>query len=341
MKRLQENRIEQLRAYLQSSKLDPELIPEILDHLACEAEEKLWDGSTYEQALSGILDDADLKTLQHLSVDHKNLLAMDNSLDDIVFEGRNKSYGAYMLRKEYGNTMQKSVFLGVGLFGLMVMLPNLYARLVPEVKPDNIAYIVEFKNVDIRPEPKLTPPPPPKAEEVPVAKTVKSVIPTVVPDDQVDIEYEPPVKEDLEAAQPGTVTQDGLVDVNIVSAPIEGSSVESKSIEVAPEKEKEFIIVDQQPEYFGGNAAMASFFQKHLRYPVEAVRAGIQGRVFMEFTVGSDGKVENVKPIKGIGFGCDEEATRVIKLMPAWKPGKQAGKPVRVRYTLPVLFQMN
>lgn len=341
MKRLQENRIGQLAKYLQQSKLDPELYSEILDHLACEAEERLWDGSSFEQAYNNILETADLQTLHHLSVDHQNLLAMEKSLDDIVFENRNKQYGAYTLRKSYGQTMQKSVLLGVTLFLLMVLLPNLYATLVPEKKPDDIGFEVEIMKVDIRPD-KAPLPEPVREEPKPVEKLVKSVIPTVVPDDQVDVEYAPPVVEELEAAKPAGITQDGLVDINIITAPaLTITAPNGIAAEVTPEKEKEYLVVDQKPEYMGGNAAMGAFLQKHLRYPSEAVKAGVEGRVFLEFTVGSEGRIEHVKTIKGIGFGCDEEAERVVKLMPDWKPGKQAGTPVRVRFTLPIMFKMN
>lgn len=342
MKRLHENRIEQLATYLQGSKLDPELYSEILDHLACEAEERLWDGSSFEQAYEKILDSADLQTLHHLSVDHKTLLAMDKSLDDIVFENRNKLYGAYMLRKGYGQTMQKSVLMGVTLFLLMVLLPNLYATLVPEKKPEDIAFVVEIKKVDIRPDKAPLPEPVKEEAPKPVEKLIKSVIPTVVPDEQVDVEYTPPVVEELEAARPAGISQDGLVDVDIITAPAATvTAPNGVAVEVAPEKEKEYLVVDQKPEFMGGNAAMGAFLQKHLRYPSQAVQAGVEGRVFLEFTVGSEGRIENVKTIKGIGFGCDEEAERVVKLMPDWKPGKQAGTPVRVRFTLPIVFKMN
>ena len=341
MKRLQQNRIEQLSTYLLANKLNPELLPEILDHLACEAEERLWDGKSFEQAFDGIVETADSQTLLNLSVDHKHLLAMGKSLDDIVFEGRNKLYGAYALRKGYGKTMQRSVLLGVTLFLGMVLLPNLYATLVPDAKPEDIAYVVEFTDAEIRPDVKPLLPPV-KEEPKPVEKTMKSVIPTVVPDEDVNVEYTPPLTEELEAAKPGQETQDGLVDVDIITAPVAGNvSGNSIAAEVLPEREKEYVAVDQKPEYAGGNAAMGAFLQKHLRYPSEAIKASIQGRVFLEFTVGSDGKIENVKSIKGIGFGCDEEAIRVVKLMPDWKPGKQAGVPVRVRFTLPIMFQMN
>ena len=341
MKRLQKNRIEQLNKYLQAAKLDSELLPEILDHLACEAEERLWDGDSFEQAFNGIVETADSQTLHNLSIDHQNLLAMEKSLNDIVFEGRNKLYGAYALRKGYGQTMQRSVLIGVTLFLLMVMLPNLYARLVPEPKKEDIAFVVEIKDINIIADEKPLPPP---VREVakPLEKTVKSTVFQVLPDEKVEVEYTPPTTEELENAKPGQQTVDGIEDLDVIVPPAaESGSGKASPIEVVREKEKEFTIVEQNPEFVGGNAAMAEFLQKNLRYPSAASSAGIQGRVFVQFTVGSDGKIENVQPIKGIGFGCDEEAVRVIKLMKDWKPGKQGGVPVRVRFTLPIMFQMN
>ena len=99
MKRLHKNRIDLFSKYLQDNHVDPELYNEILDHIACEAEERLWEGDSFERAYEGITSEADSKTLLFLNVEHKHLLAMENSLNDIVFEGRNKLYGAYALRE--------------------------------------------------------------------------------------------------------------------------------------------------------------------------------------------------------------------------------------------------
>jgi len=341
MKRLQENRIEQLKKYLQACKLDPELFPEILDHLACEAEERLWDGNSFEQAYQVIVEAADTNTLRDLSVDHQNLLAMEKSLNDIVFEGRNKLYGAYALRKGYGQTMQRSVLLGVTLFLLMVMLPNLYATLVPEPKKDDIIFELEFKDVTIMPDVKPVPPP---VEEIvkPVEKTVKSTYFEVVQDNLANEDYTPPTVDDLANAKPAQQTNDGVEGFENVTPPVESVSPnKGNEVDLKPATDSEiFNFVEQKPEFNGGSEAMTSFLQKNLRYPSNASRAGIQGKVFVQFTVGSDGRIENVKAIKGIGFGCDEEAERVIKLMPAWKPGKQSGVPVKVRFTMPIVFQM-
>ena len=342
MKRLQNNKIELLSNYLKKNGLNPELFPEILDHLACEAEERLWDGDSFEQAFSNIVETADPETLHILSVEHNHLLAMEKTLNDIVFEGRNKSYGAYQLRKGYNNTMQRSVLLGVTFFLLIMLLPNLYARLVPDPEKNDIGFEVKLTTVDIKPE--TTPPPPvpvepPKAEPQPSTRKFTSY--DVLPDHMVELEATPPTVEDLQNALPGQETVEGNSDMmDIVPPAAEAPAGKGKAVEAEIPKEETFMVVEQAPAYIGGNAAMAEFLRKNLKYPQQASRANIQGRVFISFIVGSDGRIEDVKTLKGIGFGCDEEAERVIRLMPKWKAGRQSGTPVRVRFNLPVVFQM-
>ncbi|UOQ81063.1 energy transducer TonB [Hymenobacter sp. 5414T-23] len=93
------------------------------------------------------------------------------------------------------------------------------------------------------------------------------------------------------------------------------------------------------PDFVGGQAALAKYLQRHLRYPASALRSSISGRVFVAFTVNSDGTIKDVEILKGLGYGTDEEATRVISAMPAWKPGRQNNRAVPVRYTLPITFR--
>jgi len=342
MKRLQENRIELLSNYLRKSGLSPELLPEILDHLACEAEERLWDGDSFERAFDKIVETADSETLHILSVEHNHLLAMEKTLNDIVFEGRNKSYGAYQLRKGYNNTMQRSLLLGVTFFLLLMLLPNLYARLVPEPEKDDIGFEVKLTTIDIKPD--VTPPPVevelPK--EAPQPNTRKFVSYDVLPDHMVAEEVTPPTVEDLKTAVPGREDINGNSDIIEIAPPAaEAPAGKGRNVEAEIPKEETFIAVEQAPAYAGGNSAMAEFLRKNLKYPAQASRANIQGRVFVSFIVGSDGKIEDVKTLKGIGFGCDEEAERVIRLMPNWKAGRQSGTPVRVRFNLPIVFQLD
>jgi len=94
------------------------------------------------------------------------------------------------------------------------------------------------------------------------------------------------------------------------------------------------------PEFPGGMAALMKYLAENIKYPSLAKESGIQGRVFINFVVEPDGAISNVKVLRGIGGGCDEEAVRVVERMPKWSPGKQRGKPVRVSYNLPVKFTL-
>jgi protein TonB len=117
----------------------------------------------------------------------------------------------------------------------------------------------------------------------------------------------------------------------------------------APEKPKEpepeepdfFVVVEDMPQYPGGEAAMYKWLGKNIKYPQVAKENGIEGKVYVQFIIDEKGKVRDAKVVRGIGGGCDEEALRVVKEMPEWKPGKQRGKPVRVQFTIPIHFQLN
>ena len=138
-------------------------------------------------------------------------------------------------------------------------------------------------------------------------------------------------------------------DVEVEDIEINAEVQQTEVIEeyVAPEIEEEevveqeiFQIVEEMPQYLGGDAKLLEYVAKNVKYPQIARESGIQGRVFVNFVVEPDGSVSNVKVLRGIGGGCDEEAVRVVKSMPKWKPGKQRGKAVRVSYNLPVNFKL-
>ena len=113
-----------------------------------------------------------------------------------------------------------------------------------------------------------------------------------------------------------------------------------KMVPYGPDKNGVYQIVDEMPQYPGGETAMMEYVAKNVVYPKEAQEKGISGRVFVGFIVEKDGSIGEVKLLRGIGGGCDEEAIRVIKGMPKWKPGKQEGKPVRVSYQMPINFKL-
>ncbi|HCS22042.1 MAG TPA: energy transducer TonB [Bacteroidetes bacterium] len=101
-----------------------------------------------------------------------------------------------------------------------------------------------------------------------------------------------------------------------------------------------FVVVEDMPSFPGGQDSMTKFIAANLVYPVKAKENNIQGRVLIEFVVDEKGKVTNAKVVKGIGSGCDEEALRIVNSMPNWNPGKQRNKPVKVRFVLPIRFQL-
>ena len=113
-----------------------------------------------------------------------------------------------------------------------------------------------------------------------------------------------------------------------------------KKAETGDESKTIFTIVEEMPSFPGGDAARNKFLSENIVYPMQASENGIQGTVYVSFIVNTDGKTENIKILRGIGGGCDEEAMRVVKLMPRWKPGKQNGKMVSVFYTMPVYFKL-
>ena len=150
---------------------------------------------------------------------------------------------------------------------------------------------------------------------------------------------------------PQQTTQLEIVDDNVETKDIEiNAEVEQNEVieeYVAPEVVEEevveqeiFQIVEEMPAFPGGEQKLMEYVGKNIKYPQIARETGIQGRVFIGFVVEPDGSVSNVKLLRGIGGGCDEEAMRVVKSMPKWKPGKQRGKAVRVSYQIPVFFKL-
>lgn len=265
------------------------------------------------------------------------------TLDDIVFANRNKAYGAYALRKGYRGVVTKATIIGASIFLLAMLTPKLLDKL--GLKEEKQEVMVEMNLMDIAPPPideNEPPPPPPPPVEQPKVETVKFLPPEVKKDEEVPQESPPPTVEKLEVAVAASETQEGdpnatelIIAPEAIAAPGKG-----EVIEAAPVEEKVFTAVEQNPEFPGGAAEMYKYLNKNIRYPPAASRANIQGRVFLQFVVNTDGSITDVEVVKGVGFGCDEEAQRVVKGMPKWKPGRQSGRAVRVKYTLPVSFQL-
>ena len=172
----------------------------------------------------------------------------------------------------------------------------------------------------------------------------------VVEEEMVEItkQEEPkpqPVEMPKQTTQLEIVQDDVEVDDIEINAEVEQNEVIEEYVapEVVDEEVVEqeiFKIVEEMPSFPGGEAKLMEYVSKNIKYPQIARETGIQGRVFVNFVVEPDGSVSNVTVLRGIGGGCDEEAMRVVKNMPKWKPGKQRGKAVRVQYMLPVNFRL-
>ena len=263
------------------------------------------------------------------------------TLDDIVFENRNKAYGAYDLRTVYRPTLTKSMLIGGAIFVLAMLSPALIS-LIPKEEEEQFMQEIDLMKMPPPPiDPNEPPPPPPPPIEVPKVATIKFLPPEVKKDEEVPEETPPPVVEELEKAVVADKTQEGDENAQeAIVAPEETAPVkeEVKVVEAAPVEEQIFQVVEQNPEFPGGMAALGQYLGKNLKYPAAASRANVSGRVFLTFVVNTDGSIQDIQVLKGLGFGCDEEAQRVVKGMPKWKPGKQSGRNVRVKYNLPISF---
>lgn len=261
--------------------------------------------------------------------------------DEIIFQTRNRAYGAFDLRRQYKPTLTRALAVGVGFFLLGLSAPTLYNRLFPTDPLTDGQVMIEttFTHPPEAPTEPLVPLPP--VEQAPAVNTVRNLPLVVIPEAEVIEDVLPPTADDLQNATSGPVTAEGT-GVDEVIAPPEASAptVEERAVEVAPKPDEPFLTVEQQPQFPGGTEALRSYLSNNLRYPRAAASTGVSGRVFVSFVVNTDGSLTDVQIVKGIGFGCDEEAVRVIQKMPHWRPGKQSGRPVRVKYNLPIVFAL-
>lgn len=259
----------------------------------------------------------------------------DNNWVDMVFSGRNQNYGAYVLRKESDKNTNKGIVYAIVFFTLAISAPvilNYIESLVPkeveEVKVVEVNTLEEPPPVD-----KDQPPPPPAEPPPPLKSTVKFTPPEIKPDEEVPDEP-PPTQDDMKDKDAGVKTEEGDPDG------VDASLLESGDGVTGDTGPEILTFAEQMPEFEGGDDERTKFLQKNLNYPPNARENGIEGRVVVSFIVGTDGKITQVEAIKKIGWGCDEEAIRVVKSMPPWRPGKQNGKAVIVKFNLPITFKL-
>jgi periplasmic protein TonB len=247
------------------------------------------------------------------------------SLEEIVFKSRNKEYGAYVLRNKYQKYTTISLIIAIFIIGAVVAYPVIAAYISKNrMIVENKTVETEMLNAPKSEEPPPPPPPPPPPD---VVQQQRFVAPVVTSD----------------SVETTMVSQDELSTKVNAEAPAEENIVveETKTQVIEQEAPKEiFTVVEEQPTYPGGDEARIKFLQANMKYPEEAKELGVQGKVFVTFVVEVDGSITDVKVLRGIGSGCDDEAIRVVKSMPKWVPGKQRGVPVRVQFNLPINFKL-
>ncbi len=165
--------------------------------------------------------------------------------------------------------------------------------------------------------------------EIPVTEQPPPPPPKIQQPEIIEVPDEEEIEEDIEVDLDVEVTEDSEIEEIIAD---EGDEEESDEI---------FTIVEQQPTPKGGMGAFYKYVGKKMKYPSQAKRMGIEGKVFVKFMVDKDGSISRVQILKGIGAGCDEEAAKVLKNAPKWMPGKQRGRAVRVWMTIPIVFKLN
>ena len=253
---------------------------------------------------------------------------------DLVFTGRNHAYGAYVLRKKGDDYTVRGIIFAIIFFTLTISAPvilNYIEGLVPKQLKDTKEVEVTLKEPP--PVDKDQPPPPPPPEPPPLKSTIKFLPPEIKPDEEV--KEEPlAAQEEMKDKDAGAKTEEG--DPNGIDKSLLGNG-DAVTGEPAPEI---VTFAEQMPEFEGGDEARVSFLSKNLNYPPLARENGIEGRVQIQFVVGTDGKISEVLPLTKKGWGLEEEAARVVKMMPNWKPGKQNGKTVPVRFSIPIVFKL-
>lgn len=264
---------------------------------------------------------------------------------DLVFEGRNKAYGAYRLRK---STTKRNILAMVAVVLLLIVafiiltVKNFVDEQRAKVAMTQVAELTNYKQPEKKAEVKQK-----KVEVEPervverVKSSIKFTAPVIKKDEEVKPDEELKTQDELMSTKTaiGTFDVKGNDDAN-------GEVLKAKEVIAEPEppkheeENKVFDIVEQQPMFPGGQTALMKYLFEHTKYPVVAQENGVQGRVTVQFVVEKDGSISDVHVLRGVDPSLDKEAVRVVKSMPRWTPGKQNGINVRVNYRVPVLFRL-
>jgi protein TonB len=249
------------------------------------------------------------------------------AFDDIVFEARNKEYGAYKLRKRYNRNVSIALLIGILIIATAIITPYLNAKASENrTKRAERQVVVKMENLD-QPNQQVAPPPPPPPPPTDVVQQQRYVPPQVV--DSIKPED---VKQLMTADQAQTeVTNKEVVEV---------VQQVKEEVQEAEAEQTPFVVVEEMPMFPGGDPALLAYIAANTQYPEIAKENNIQGKVIVRFCVTSKGGVNQVSVLKGVDPELDKEAIRVVTTLPPFKPGKQGGKPVPVWYMVPIAFTL-
>lgn len=256
-----------------------------------------------------------------------------NTWDDIVFEHRNKDYGAYFIRNAYVRNTTIAIVITMLLTITVLGYPKIKEFFAGKEVVEK-ASTKTVKYTDLAPPPSLNKTPPPPKMEIPELQKIVKFLPPKVTEKQVEEEEKMLTIEEAKTQPTGPEAIEGT------GTEVVFDEVVAEAVDTGPKEEQIFTIVEQMPEFQGGQEAMMKFINKNTKYPAVARRMGIEGSVFVSFVVDTEGRISEVTAIKGISPDCDKEAVRVISSMPPWKSGKQNGKAVKVRFVLPIKFKL-
>jgi protein TonB len=251
--------------------------------------------------------------------------------DEIVFETRNKEYGAYKIRKKYSRTLIISMIIGIIIIATAVITPYLNAKAMEGERQarEEVQVEIKMENLD-QPSETVAPPPPPPPPPSDVVQQNRYVPPVVV--DTIKPE---------EMTQLMTVdeAQIEVVDRAVDEVFIIQEEVKEEIQEEEPEPEP-FVVVEEMPMFPGGEAALLEYIRENTQYPEVAKENNVQGKVIVRFCVTSKGTVDQISVLKGVDPELDEEAKRVVSTLPPFRPGRQDGKPVPVWFMVPITFTL-
>jgi protein TonB len=265
-----------------------------------------------------------------------NSTIQTNSMHEMLFEKRNKDYGAYVIRGSYNDTVLKSLIMVASALLLFIggtyAYNNFFAKTTTAEETLRDTGVIETI-VNLNPLDPTKPLEVPKSTYTPKTAAIAMII--------KDKPEENPDQKDLPLAPVASKGTEGdTTDADPVIGDPKGTGTLAV-VTTATTVTTPVLIADDMPEYIGGSKAMVEFISRNIVYPERAKLMGTEGTVFVNFVVDADGKVSKCRILKGISDDCNEEALRVVAKMPVWKPGKNAGVPVPVMFNLPIKFKLN